>query len=238
MVGGVSRVESFDPKPALNQFAGKTIAETPHKDVLTATFLKDNVRVAVPNDANGRIRSEIYPLQVGYRKWGHSGLEISDWCPQVASCADDLAIVRSLWTTDNNHGAQLQFHPGRHPLDGHFPTIGSWCHYGLGSLSEDLPQFLVMGRPIADGCGGAAAHGGSYLGPEHDGVQLAVDPKSPLPFNPPGRDHHPFGFCAWLAGGGTQGGIAHGATDELGFHAVEDRHYITDIHAIVLHLLG
>src|SRR5439155_23651203 len=53
-----------------------------------------------------------------------------------------------------------------------------------------------------------------------------------------GRDHHPFGFCAWLAGGGIKGGVVHGATDELGFHAVENRHYVTDIHATVLRQLG
>ena len=49
-----------------------------------------------------------------------------------------------------------------------------------------------------------------------------------------GRDHHPYGFSVWLAGGGIKGGVVHGATDELGFHAVEDRHYVTDIHATVL----
>ncbi|HXJ76481.1 MAG TPA: DUF1501 domain-containing protein, partial [Candidatus Dormibacteraeota bacterium] len=53
-----------------------------------------------------------------------------------------------------------------------------------------------------------------------------------------GRDHHPQGFCAWLAGGGIRGGVQHGVTDELGFHAVEDPHYVTDIHATALHLLG
>jgi uncharacterized protein (DUF1501 family) len=53
-----------------------------------------------------------------------------------------------------------------------------------------------------------------------------------------GRDHHPEGFCAWLAGGGIKGGVQQGATDEIGFHAVEHRHYITDIHATVLHLMG
>jgi uncharacterized protein (DUF1501 family) len=53
-----------------------------------------------------------------------------------------------------------------------------------------------------------------------------------------GRDHHPFGFSVWLSGGGIQGGIAHGATDPLGFHAVEHRHYVTDLHATVLHQLG
>ncbi len=53
-----------------------------------------------------------------------------------------------------------------------------------------------------------------------------------------GRDHHPYGFTVWLAGGGIKGGTVHGATDELGFHAVQDRHYVTDIHATILHQLG
>jgi uncharacterized protein (DUF1501 family) len=53
-----------------------------------------------------------------------------------------------------------------------------------------------------------------------------------------GRDHHPYGFSVWMAGGGIRGGTVHGATDEIGFHAVEDRHYVTDLHATLLHQLG
>jgi hypothetical protein len=53
-----------------------------------------------------------------------------------------------------------------------------------------------------------------------------------------GRDHNHWGFSVWLAGGGVKKGVVHGATDDLGFHAVEDRHYVTDLHATVLHLLG
>jgi uncharacterized protein (DUF1501 family) len=53
-----------------------------------------------------------------------------------------------------------------------------------------------------------------------------------------GRDHHPYGFSVVLAGGGLKGGVAHGTTDELGFHAVENRHYVTDLHATILHQLG
>ncbi len=53
-----------------------------------------------------------------------------------------------------------------------------------------------------------------------------------------GRDHHPHGFSVWMAGGGIQGGIVHGATDEIGFHATEDPHYVTDVHATLLHQLG
>jgi hypothetical protein len=399
MVGGTSQVESFDPKPELNVHAGKTIAESPYKATLESPFLKQNLREVVPG--LHQVHPKIFPMQVGYRKRGSSGIEVSDWWPGVGDCIDDVAVVRSLWTTDNNHGAQLQFHTGRHALEGPFPTIGSWVHYGLGSLNEDLPQFVVLGTPLADCCAGANGHGAHYLGPEHNGVRLNVDPRNPLPFATPGgdkfreeqqaefdllgrlnrlsgveypddpalrariksyelafrmqtavpevfrfdreservrglygldaevtrpfgqiclaarrlvergvrfvqvfhgsnggagawdahgglkaghsalcaqvdrpiagllrdlkqrglldetlvvwgtefgrtpgaqgadgRDHHPYGFSAWLAGGGIKGGVAHGATDELGFHAVEDRHYVTDLHATVLHQLG
>jgi hypothetical protein len=53
-----------------------------------------------------------------------------------------------------------------------------------------------------------------------------------------GRDHHPTAFSCWMAGGGIRGGVVHGATDELGYHSVENRHYVTDLHATVLHQLG
>ena len=93
-----------------------------------------------------------------------------------------------MWTTDNDHGAQLQFHTGRHMLEGQFPDdrlVGPL----RARLAERRPaQFVVLGTPIADCCGGMGGHGASYLGPEHDGVQLAVDPKNPLPFAAPGAD--------------------------------------------------
>src|SRR5690606_7510658 len=69
MRGGVSHMESFDPKPALTQYAGKSIPETPYAGVLDPGNFKD-LRVVVVNDANGKQRNEIYPLQVGYRKYG------------------------------------------------------------------------------------------------------------------------------------------------------------------------
>lgn len=400
MIGGTSHMESFDPKPALNQYAGKTIEETPYKEVLESPLLK-NERVVAFDPNNGFIRTEIFPMQVGYQKHGESGLEISDWWPHLSRCADDLCLIRSMWTEDSNHGAQLQFHTGRHRVDGFFPTIGSWANYGLGSLNDNLPKFVVMGTPLADCCGGLEAHRANYLGPQYDGVPLSVDPANPLPYakrpagvdadrqraefellrslneltanaypsddavrarieayelafrmqtavpevvelsteaqetrelygldqqetetfgrqmltarrlvergvrfvqvyhgsnggagswdshaglkaghsklsrqvdqpiaalltdlrrrglleetlvvwatefgrtpgsqHGDGRDHHPYGFSVWMAGGGIKGGIAHGATDEIGFHAVEDRHYVTDVHATVLHQLG
>jgi hypothetical protein len=184
MVGGTSQMESFDPKPALNQYANKTIAETPFAETLNSPYLKKNLRELI--EGLHQVHPKVFPMQVGYGKRGDCGAEMSDWWPCLGECVDDLAIVRSMWTTDNNHGAQLQFHTGRHVLEGDLPTIGAWVHYGLGSLNDNLPQFVVMGTPIADCCGGAGAHGANYLGPEHSGVELAVDPREPLPFAGPG----------------------------------------------------
>jgi hypothetical protein len=393
MRGGVSHMESFDPKPALNKFAGKSVSDTPHANVLDPENFK-NLRVVVVDDANGKDRKTIYPLQTGYKKYGQSGVEISDWFPHIGSCADDIAFIRSMWTTDNNHGAQVQFHSGRHMLDPRVPTIGAWLNYGLGSLSDNLPQFINIGPRFFD------KRDGHYLGPAYDAVNLKINPKNPLDYAAPhggmnsdqqrrnlnftnqlnhlageqypgdaalqariksyelafrmqtavpevldfknesketrelygldqpetkafgqqllaarrfsergvrfiqimhgdgaagawdnhsglrkghaklskqvdlptsgllkdlkqrgllddtivvfatefgrtpgsqgadGRDHHPFGFSVWMAGGGVKGGVVHGATDELGFHAVENPHYVTDVHATINQLMG
>jgi hypothetical protein len=394
MNGGVSHLETFDPKPELDRYAGKTIAETPYQSVQDPDKLK-LARVVVVNDANGQQRNRILPMQVGFRKRGRCGMAVSDWLPQLGECVDDIAVVRSLCTTDDNHGAQTQFHSGRHMLDGEFPTLGAWVHYGLGTLNEDLPQFISMGKREYWN-----AKDGHYLGPKHDAVPVGSDPNNPLDYGRPeaewsaaeqqigfnlvgrlnrlravehpddaalaariqsyelgfrmqrslpevlnfkdetqetqllygldrretrdfglqmlaarrlvergvrfiqvqhgaggagvwdahgglrdnharncaavdrpiagllkdlkrrglleetlvvfatefgrtpgtqgsdGRDHHIYGFSVWLAGGGIRGGVVHGATDELGFHAVENRHYVTDIHATILRLLG
>ena len=77
------------------------------------------------------------------------------------------------------------FIPGRHRADGFFPTVGSWVNYGLGSLNENLPEFMVLGTPLADCCGGREAHRANYLGPQYDGVPLKVDPKNSMPYLSP-----------------------------------------------------
>ncbi len=397
LCGGVSHTESFDIKTELNKYAGKSIEETPYKDVLDPKRVNSNIVSGNPVHGN---RKKIMPLQTAYKPYGKSGLVVGDWFKNIGECADDIAVIRSLWTLDNDHGAQLTFQTGRHVREGAHPTLGSWVSYGLGSLNESLPKFVVLGTPTGDCCGGAWTYGASYLGPEFGGVRLGADPKKPIPFlSPPpdsmsaeeqkenfsligrlnrlagvdypddknlrariksyelafqmqtavpetlqldkeseatrkmygldqpitksfgeqclaarrlvergvrfiqvfhggggggawdahsdikinhtdlstqidkpiagllkdlkqrgllkdtivvfgtefgrspgaqdtGRDHHPQGFCAWMAGGGIKGGVTHGSTDELGFHAVENRHYVTDIHATVMNLMG
>src|SRR3989442_3637287 len=76
MVGGASHVEGFDPKPALNLYSGKSIAETPHKDVVNSPFVKQNVREIVPGQH--KIQPKLYPLQTGYLKCGQSGIQVRE----------------------------------------------------------------------------------------------------------------------------------------------------------------
>src|SRR5215207_525872 len=105
-MGGVSHLESFDPKPALDKYAGKTIDESPFKKaVVESPYYRKNVMDFA--GAPRALMARLYPTQVGFKKHGKSGLQISDWWPRLAECADLLAVVRSMWTTDNDHAAQL-----------------------------------------------------------------------------------------------------------------------------------
>src|SRR5687768_10548315 len=182
LCGGVSHVESFDIKPELTKYAGKSIDDTPYKDVLDEQKIHKNLVGVNPSHGNRKL---IYPLQTGYKKYGECGLEVGDWFTNIGRHADDLAVVRSLWTIHNDHGTQLTWHTGRHPREGSFPTIGSWVSYGLGSMNQNLPQYVVLGTPTGDCCGGEWTHGAGYLGPEHAGVRMNVGGKEPLPFVKP-----------------------------------------------------
>ena len=180
MRGGFSHLETFDPKPTLDKYAGKTLSETPWKYVQDPERLK-KLRVAATNQNTQRNR--LYEPQTGFRKYGESGIEVSDFFPHIGNCIDDIAVVRSMWTTDDNHGAQYQFETGRHNLDGSFPNIGAWVTYGLGSLNDNLPSYVKMGVKYPQ-----VHNDGSYLGRAYDAVRLAVDPQNPLPYARPALD--------------------------------------------------
>lgn len=399
--GGYSHLETFDPKPALNKYAGQTFDKTPFENPLLSPLHKQRFRSVPAEEINVRdVYPTIYPLQVGWQKHGQSGIEITDWWPHLSRCVDDLCLVRNMWTTDNDHAAENQIHTGRHRLDEPQPSVGAWASYGLGSLNDNLPKFVVLGGPTRSDT--RQSIDSYYLGPQYAGVPLALDPKNPLPFGQratqqtlaeqerefalvrqlneltaashpedqelrarirayelafrmqtavpeavdlaqetaatvrlygldndatrvagqrllaarrlaergvrfvqvfpsaygvwdshqklkdnhtrlcasvdlpiagliqdlkqrglfddvtvvfctefgrtpgleqraggkDGRDHHPNGFTIWLAGAGIKRGYVHGATDELGYHALDAGHYVTDVHATVLHLLG
>ena len=396
--GGYSQLETFDPKPALNRYAGMTFQETPFEDPLKSPMHDKRSRSVIEQVRDKY--AKIFPLQVGWRKHGESGIEVADWLPHMASCVDDLCFVRNMWTTDNDHAAENQIHTGRHKLDETQPSVGAWVTYGLGSLNENLPQFLVLGGPTRSDT--RTSFDSYYLGQKYAGIPLAVGSSNPLPYGSrsadllaeeqrnefelagklnrlaaveypedetvrarirsyelafrmqtavpeavsfaeetqetqqlygldnantkvagerllaarrlvergvrfvqvypspygvwdshkalqknhgaqtakidkpvaglikdlkrrglldstlvvfctefgrtpaveergggtDGRDHHPHGFTVWFAGAGVKRGYVHGSTDELGFHADDDGHYVTDIHATVLNRMG
>src|ERR1700722_5670128 len=90
MLGGVSHVDTFDPKPALNKYAGKNISETPYRDALNSPYLK-GVRQFVKGDHG--VKLTLYPMQVGYRQYGQNGTEVSDWFPNVGGVIDEVALI-------------------------------------------------------------------------------------------------------------------------------------------------
>ncbi len=105
-----------------------------------------------------------------------------------------------------------------------------------GGLREELPNnCAATDRPVAALIEDLKARG---LLDETLVIWGGEFGRSPTAEGNNGREHHPFGFTMWLAGGGVKGGIVHGATDEFGWHAVQDKVHVHDLHATVLHLLG
>ena len=89
----------------LNRYAGKTFAQTPFPNPLTSPLHNQRSRSVVAEEINVRdVYPTIFPLQVGFREYGQTrSSEVSDWLPHIGSCADDLCLVRSMYTTDNDH---------------------------------------------------------------------------------------------------------------------------------------
>ena len=176
--GGVSHLETFDPKPALNKYAGKTFDDTPFADPFKDPYHYERSRSVIRKERDHY--PEILPMQIGFRKHGQSGIEVADWLPNLAGCVDDLCFVRNMFTTDNDHAAENQIHTGRHKLDTVEPSIGSWIHYGLGSQNDDLPSYCVLGGPTRNNT--RASINSNYLGPKHAGIPLRIGGTKPLPF--------------------------------------------------------
>ena len=380
MDGGPSQIDTFDPKPRLLADHGKPFA--------------------LPME---RTQFENNGLTLGspwkFKRYGESGIEVSDLFPNVAGCVDDLCVIRSMTSPFSEHtNANYFLHTGL-GLAGR-PSMGAWTSYGLGSVNENLPGFVVLNGglipPGGLGCFSSgflpATHQGSVFRPaseavaniaaresepgrqrakldligsldaefaarvghddavesairnyelayrmqsavpnlmniagetnetqslygldapdpntrtyamqcliarrlvergvrfieltcpavsgsdrwdQHDGLKKsheanarAVDQpiagllqdlkrrgllestlviwgaefgRTPFAQGSDGRDHNPFGFTMWMAGGGVKPGTVYGATDEYGYKAVENVVEIHDLHATMLHLLG
>ena len=380
--GGPSHVDTFDPKPALEKYAGKPL---PMENLKTE-----------------RKTGAAFPSPYRFRKYGQSGIEVSEIFSHVGGCMDDIAVIRSMHADVPNHEPSLLLmNCGEARLIR--PSLGSWITYGLGTENQNLPGFVVMcpgGYPIQEsqnwqsgflpgifqgtyidtqhtriekliehiqnkytslreqkeqlellqalnerhlqkrqqdaqleariqsfelayrmqidatdafdvsrepehirrmyGDGTQARqlliarrliekgvrfvqvwHGAGQPWDNHDDIEvnhrrlakesdqaiaaLLKDLKQrglleetlvvwggefgrtptvelPTPGSNAGkingRDHNHYGFSMWMAGGGARGGYAHGATDEFGFQAVENKVHVHDLHATILCLLG
>ena len=379
--GGPSHIDTFDPKPALEKYAGEVMS---------------GVGAVVVSQGNP---GGLMPSPWKFKKYGQSGIEVSDLFPNVARHVDDLAVIRSMYTTSNDHGPALyQMNTGT-VLAGH-PSVGSWLTYGLGSENQNLPGFVVFTDNRGGPINGQPNWGAGFMPAAYQGTQFRssgepiVDLKPPkevsrerqrkwldllanlnrahLAQNPgdtelsariqsyelayrmqvhatetidiskeneatrklyglddkqtqyfgrqallarrlvergvrvvqlysgggnheptwdqhwslqhfhtmhagetdgpiaglitdlkqrglfeetlivwhgefgrmpisqrlDGRDHNPYGFTVWLAGGGVKGGTVVGATDQFGYKAVENRKSVYDLHATLMHLMG
>lgn len=382
MAGGPSQLETFDDKPELQRLTG-----TPMPGSFTEGMPLAQLQGKPLNCLGSRAT---------FAEYGASGQRISNYLPHIATCADDIAIVKSMVTEQINHDPAHTFMNTGSIISGR-PSMGAWVNYGLGSLSDDLPGFVVLtstgGRspqPIAarqwgSGClpsrfqgvefnskgdsvhyvanppgvtddrqehliaavrdlnrmrdeevrdpeiesriaqyemafrmqasvpelmdvsgesqatldmYGATPGDGSFASncllarrlaergvrfihlyhrgwDHHGGLKQYMDiccrncdqptaalihdlkrrgmlddtliiwggefgrtPMSQGEGDDPGRDHHIKGFSMFLAGGGVKPGISYGATDELGYNAVENPVHVRDLHATMLHQLG
>ena len=390
MNGGLSQVDSFDPKPMLDKYHGQPLP---------------GGSIATERKTGALLRSPFT-----FKKYGQSGMDVSELFPNVGACADDICFIRSVYTDIPNHEPSMLMMNTGHTQVGR-PSLGSWLTYGLGTDNNNLPGYVVLcpdvpttvGPPLWNSAFLPAVHQGTFISDKVEKPDQIVgkdfDPKKLVSFihndkftlteqrreldllaeldrlrNGPdamkdpqleaaiasmevayrmqteapevfdirketeatlklygpgstargclmavrlvergvrmvqvyyakgdpwdahgdiqahrknakdsdqpfaavikdlksrglfdetlvvcgsefgrtpvceigggagnvqnGRDHNPFGFTMWLAGGGIKGGTIYGATDDFGFKAVEKPVHVHDLHATILHLLG
>ena len=382
MDGGPSQVDTFDPKPMLDKYNGRSPYEVIGK-VEPTQFANIGTILKSP---------------WAFKQYGECGHPISDLFPHIATCADELAVVRSMVAPFSEHTFANYFLHTGHGQQGR-PSHGAWVSYGLGSECDNLPAFVILNGGLIPP-GGMDCFGSGFLPAAYQGsvftsgeapvanirpsektkelqaaklalmrrldhqrleqlghvdamesaianyelaakMQLAVPDvadisneskttqdayglsddfqntrtygricliarrliergvrfieltcpsgngdrwdqhvslvdghtknaksvdkpiaalihdlkqrglldetlivwcgefgRTPFAQGSDGRDHNPFGFTIWLAGGGIKGGVSYGATDDFGYRAVENKTEIHDLHATMLHLLG
>ena len=159
--GGPSQLELFDNKPGLLKWAGRELPDSVRRGQRLTTMTAGQKQLVMPS-------------RVRFRRCGESGAEISEWLPHLQGVADELCLVRSLYTDEINHApAMTKFLTG-HQLAGR-PSMGAWTSYGLGSENSSLPEYLVLiskmqrpsDQPLYDHYWGSG-----FLPSRHQGVKL------------------------------------------------------------------
>lgn len=151
LIGGLSHVDSFDPKPELATKHGKSLESKEMPDIFFGQV--------------GRLRKADW----AFKKRGKSGLEVSEMFPHIAECADDLTVIRSMAADSANHTPALYLQTCGFQFSG-FPSAGAWASYGLGNEADDLPAYVVLPDPRGLPNGGASVWSSGFLPAEHQGV--------------------------------------------------------------------
>ena len=168
MNGGVSQVDTFDPKPALEQYDGQPMPTgTIETERRTGALMKSPFR---------------------FERYGESGLEVSELFPHVGGCADDICVIRSMHTDIPNHEPSLLMMNTGHIQPGR-PSLGAWLTYGLGVENRDLPGFVVLcpdqptvvGPPLWSNAFLPAVHQGTYISDRVPRIEGDFDPQELIP---------------------------------------------------------
>jgi hypothetical protein len=170
LIGGLSHVDSFDYKPELKQFHGKTLQTDEKPDIFFGQM--------------GLLRKEDWKFEPR----GDSGLMISDMFPHIAELADDLTVLKSMESKSANHTPALFLANSGFEANG-FPSMGSWISYGLGAETETLPAYVVLNDERGAPNTGASTWSSAFLPSGSQGVVLKggrqpvrdLFPAQPLP---------------------------------------------------------
>ena len=171
MNGGPSQVDLFDHKPALEKYAGTM----PTRDLVTDVLFS-------------KATGGILPSPFKFSRHGQSGLELSELLPHTAACADDIALIRSMYSEHINHEPALfLMHTGR--LTPNRPSLGAWVAYGLGTENQNLPAYIVLDDPKGLPINGIQNWQSAWLPPVYQGTRfrsegppvLNLEPRSEWP---------------------------------------------------------
>src|SRR3984957_5743772 len=151
LIGGLSHLDSFDPKPELTRQHGKSLGSKETPDIFFGQV--------------GLLRKSDWE----FKPRGNSGLQVSELFPQIAAHADKLTVIRSMTADSANHTPALYLQNSGFQFSG-FPSVGAWASYGLGNEADDLPAYIVLPDPRGLPNGGASIWSSGFLPAEHQGT--------------------------------------------------------------------
>ncbi|MCS6849823.1 MAG: DUF1501 domain-containing protein [Gemmataceae bacterium] len=168
MSGGPSHLELFDPKPELQRLHGQRLPES---------FGPVKTRRGVD-------KNKLLATRRTFRKHGEAGIEMSDWLPHLATCADDLCVLRGCYGDSVTHPESVYLMNTGSILMGR-PSLGAWVSYGLGTENQNMPAFVVLPDPGGWVKGGAPAWGNGFLPAAFQGTVVRGGPAPVLHVNNP-----------------------------------------------------